>query len=77
MALLTIATISENAKNGHEENVGEFITHHVQNSAEWNIFGYHLHLPQFEPINVFGISIDLSITKHVVMLWIASIFLLL
>jgi F-type H+-transporting ATPase subunit a len=77
MALLTIAAISENAKNGHEENVGEFITHHVQNSAEWNVFGFHLHLPQFEPINVFGISIDLSITNHVVMLWIASIFLLL
>lgn len=62
---------------GHEENVGQFIVHHVQNSNEWNIFGYHLQLPQFEPINVLGISIDLSITNHVVMIWIASIFLIL
>lgn len=76
MALWTVATVSENAKNVHEENVGEFIIHHVQNSSEWNIFGFHLQLPQFEPINVFGISIDLSITNHVVMLWLAAIFLL-
>jgi len=65
------------AGTGHEENVGEFIVHHVQNSGEWNIFGYHLHLPSFEPINLFGISIDLSVTNHVVMLWIASLFLIL
>lgn len=76
MAMWT-ATVTEQAGNGHEENVGEFIVHHVQNSGEWNVLGYHLHLPQFEAINFFGLSIDFSITNHVVMLWLASIFLIL
>lgn len=76
MALWTLTAISENTENGQDENVGDFIIHHIQNSNEWNIFGYHLHLPHFEPLNIFGVSIDFSITNHVVMLWIASIFLL-
>jgi len=61
----------------HNETVGDFIVHHVQNSHEWNFFGYHIHLPQFEPVNVLGIQIDLSITNHVVMIWIAALFILL
>jgi len=72
-----MAFASETTNGGHEENVGQFIVHHVQNSGEWNIFGYHLQLPKFEPVNVLGLSIDLSITNHVVMLWVASIFLIL
>ncbi|MCK4753895.1 MAG: F0F1 ATP synthase subunit A [Calditrichia bacterium] len=64
-------------QEGQEENVGEFIVHHVTNSNEWNLFGYHLQLPQFEPITVLGMQIDLSITNHVVMIWIAALFLLL
>ena len=60
-----MAFASETTNGGHEENVGQFIVHHVQNSGEWNIFGYHLQLPKFEPVNVLGLSIDLSITNHV------------
>jgi len=74
-----MAFASETTNGGHEENVGEFIIHHVQNSGEWTIIPDYitLHLPQFKPINVLGMSIDLSITNHVVMLWIASLFLIL
>jgi F-type H+-transporting ATPase subunit a len=72
-----IASYSSGTQEGQEENVGEFIVHHVTNSNEWNVFGYHVHLPQFEPINILGIQIDLSITNHVVMIWIAAIFLIL
>ncbi|HFE63310.1 MAG TPA: ATP synthase F0 subunit A, partial [Caldithrix sp.] len=35
------------------------------------------HLPTFEPINVLGVQIDLSITLHVVMMWVASLILIL
>jgi F-type H+-transporting ATPase subunit a len=49
---------------------------HVQNSDHWNIFGYHLHLPHLE-LNLFGMHLDMSITNHVVMLWIAALFLIL
>ena len=72
-----MATATETSNGGHEENVGEFIVDHVKNSGEWHIPGLHIHLPTFEPINIFGISIDMSITNHVVMLWIAAIFLIL
>ena len=77
--MLHNSALNSGAEEGaaHQENVGEFIVHHVQNSNEWNIFGYHLPLPQFEPFTVLGIQIDLSITNHVVMIWVASIFLFL
>jgi F-type H+-transporting ATPase subunit a len=69
--------VLDTAEDGKNEDIGQYIIHHVQNNNEWNIFGYHLHLPQFEPINIFGITIDLSITNHVVMIWVASLFLIL
>ncbi len=65
------------AEHGQNEDIGSYIIHHVQNSSEWNVFGVKIHLPQFEPIQIFGINIDLSITNHVVMIWIASLFLVL
>lgn len=78
MALLAaLATYDSGTQEGQEENVGDFIVHHVTNSNEWNVFGYHLQLPQFEPITFLGIQIDLSITNHVLMIWIAALFLIL
>ncbi len=78
MALLSSYHLYQSPEaKGQEENVGEFILHHVQNSNEWNIFGYHVQLPQFEPVNIFGVQFDFSITNHVVMIWIAAIFLIL
>lgn len=75
--LSAISTNNNSVHNGNEENIGNYIMHHVQNNNEWNIFGYKLHLPQFEPFTIFGIPIDMSITNHVVMIWIASIALIL
>ncbi len=72
-----LSSIATFAEEGHEENVGQFIIHHVKNSNEWNILGYHLQLPQFEPFSIFGITINMSITNHVVMLWVAALFLIL
>jgi F-type H+-transporting ATPase subunit a len=59
------------------ENIGHWIEHHLHNSGEWHLPGLHLHLPQFEPFQLFGMTIDLSITNHVVMLWIAGLILIL
>jgi F-type H+-transporting ATPase subunit a len=75
--LFSLTGLRSVAEEEHTENVGEFIVHHVQNSHEWNVFGYHIHLPQFEPVNILGVTVDFSITNHVVMLWIASLFLIL
>ena len=60
----------------HEESLGDFILHHLKDSKEWNLFGYHIHLPTFKPVNLFGLEIDFSITLHVVMMWFAAILLI-
>jgi len=64
---------------GHGDDLGSTILHHITNSNSID-FGFNdasghpvaIHLPQFE---IFGI--DMSITKHVVMMWVASVVLIL
>jgi len=67
-----LLTVTEEAK---QQGLGEYIVHELQDSNKWNILGYNLHLPIFKPISILGIEFDLSITLHVVMMWIAAIFL--
>ena len=54
---------------GPENNFGEVLIHHTTNSNEMQFLTWKLHLPELP--TVFGI--DLSITKHVVMIWIAAL----
>jgi F-type H+-transporting ATPase subunit a len=56
-----------------EENLFIELLHHLRdaNTIEVPIVG-HLQLPQFPPLHVGGVLIDVSITKHVVFLWIAA-----
>lgn len=66
---------------GHGEgNVSEMFKHlfeHVQDSRDLELpFIGHVHLPHFEPITVGGLTLDISITKHVVFLWIAAALLI-
>ncbi|NTU52533.1 MAG: F0F1 ATP synthase subunit A [Chlorobiaceae bacterium] len=64
----------EQAASGeHEEKAGDVIMHHVKDSnvLAFEPFG-EIELPHLQ----LG-SLDISITKHVVMIWIASVVLLL
>ncbi len=74
-ALFYIEEAEKGAEKG--ESLGEYIMHHIQDSREWNLLGYHLHLPAFKPIHILGIELDLSITQHVLMMWFAALFLIL
>jgi F-type H+-transporting ATPase subunit a len=49
---------------------------HLKDSHEIDLPFAHLELPQFPPIVVGGVSIDLSITKHIFFLWIAALLLI-
>ncbi|KAA3611261.1 MAG: ATP synthase F0 subunit A [Calditrichaeota bacterium] len=70
----SVATVPKAAESG---NIGQWIIDHISNSTEWHLpFGIHIHLPQFEPVQIGGVSLDFSITNHVVMIWIAAIILL-
>jgi len=53
------------------------LLHHVQDSHELELPWGRVELPAFPPIHVGGISIDLSITKHVVFLWVAALVVVL
>jgi len=56
-----------------KENIGGWIQHHLHNNSEWHVFpGIKIHLPHLPPFHFLGMNIDLSITNHVLMLWIAG-----
>jgi len=66
------------AGGGHGDDIGSTILHHITDSKTFDL-GFNdasghpisIPLPQFE---IYGV--DMSITKHVVMMWVASIALL-
>jgi F-type H+-transporting ATPase subunit a len=62
------------------QSIGELfkeLFHHVQDSPEIELpFIGHVHLPHFPPLTIGGLSLDISITKHVVFLWFAAAILI-
>ena len=70
----TLHVATQTAEHGESGSAifGELL-HHVQDSHEIEIPFGHIELPQFAPIHIGGMSIDLSITKHVVFVWLAAI----
>lgn len=73
VVLSLIASPLQASESAKEENLGDFITHHISNSYEWHpIPGVTLHLPHW---HVFGI--DLGISQHVLMMFIAAALLIL
>ena len=61
----------------HKAEGGNLFTElfeHAHDSRELELpFIGHIHLPQFDPIRIAGVSVDLSITKHVLFLWVAAL----
>jgi len=51
------------------------LLHHVQDARVLDTPFGRVALPQFPPLHVAGIAVDLSITKHVVFLWGAALIL--
>ena len=52
------------------------LLHHLQDSRELEVPFGHIALPQFPPLEIGGLTVDLSITKHVVYLWLAAVLLI-
>ncbi len=53
------------------------VMHHIldAHTLDFEPFG-EIHLPQFPPVQIGGLTIDLSPTRHVIMMWIACAILL-
>lgn len=58
-----------------EPALGDMIMHHVTDSHTWESPLGIVHLPRWQPIHVGGLTIDLSPTKHVLMMLIAAVLL--
>ncbi len=71
MAIAYAAT--EEGAHGGEHSIGESLLHHVQDANVIEIWPGHVYIPL--PHLDLGF-IDFSITKHLVLMWVACIFLI-
>ncbi len=76
------ATVGQTMSVAHDTHAtdsgGNWIIQEVSDSQEINLEPLAtIHLPQFTPVRILGLTIDLSITKHVVFLWVAGLVLIL
>jgi F-type H+-transporting ATPase subunit a len=54
-------------------DIKEMILHHLADSHEWETpFGV-VHLPQFDPVHLGPLTLDFSITKHVLFMFFAAV----
>jgi len=70
-------TVMSAAASSSSASNGTWIIEHVADShiLEFKPFG-EIHLPQFPPVHIGGMTIDFSLTKHIVMIWFAVLLLL-
>lgn len=59
-----------------EGNMFAELLHHLADAPKIETPLGYLSLPQFAPLQVGGLTIDLSVTKHVVFLWLAAVLLI-
>ena len=70
----TIRALAESApQEGEGFNIQEMILHHLADSHEWEVGPWVIHLPTFEPVHWGPLTLDFSITKHVLFMFIAAI----
>lgn len=66
------------ARAPEKVDIGGTILHHITNSNQIEIpFIGYVDLPHFPDIHIAGLTINLSPTKHVVMMWMVALLLLL
>lgn len=58
---------------GETPDLGGVLLHHTGNSSELEFFSFTFHLPQWSPVHLGPLVIDLSPTKHVVFVLVAAI----
>jgi F-type H+-transporting ATPase subunit a len=87
VALLAVAPMTVSAQEhstiGHAvqsaQGPVDFITPHITDSRHLELPALNSHLateielPHWEPVNVFGVMVDFSLTKHVVFMMLAAI----
>lgn len=74
----SVHTAASQAAPAHAEKF-EFshLLEHIRNSSVIDIPGGHLELPHFPPLHIGGLTIDLSISKHVFFMLLSALILIL
>jgi F-type H+-transporting ATPase subunit a len=54
-------------------DIKDMILHHMVDAEKWEVMFWTIYLPQFEPVQVGPLSIDFSITKHVLFMFFAAV----
>lgn len=75
LALLQEPTAA--GQHGSRLNLEEIIMHHMVNSRQLDLPGKTITLPQWPPVHLGPLTIDFSLTKHVVFLLLAAVLVLL
>lgn len=63
----------EQAAGGSVPDIGGMLMHHLADNRAIELPGWTWELPQWEPIHLGGLTIDMSPTKHVVFMALAAI----
>jgi F-type H+-transporting ATPase subunit a len=71
-----LADTARAVAEGAEQFNFTHLFNHLRDSHEVEIPFGHIMLPHFPPVTIGGITIDLSITKHVFFLWVAGLILI-
>lgn len=64
------------AKEGGEFDIKEMILHHLADSNVWESPWGDVHLPQFAPVQLGPITLNFSITKHVLFMAISAVLVM-
>ena len=61
---------------GGKFDIKEMILHHLADSKTWEAPWGEVHLPQFEPVHLGPITLDFSITKHILFMMISALLVM-
>jgi F-type H+-transporting ATPase subunit a len=54
-------------------DIRDMILHHIVDSEKWEFMWWTIYLPQFEPVQIGPVTIDFSITKHVLFMFFSAV----
>ena len=64
------------SQEGEEFDITEMIMHHLADSDVWESPFGEVHLPQFAPVHLGPITLDFSITKHVLFMMLSAVLVM-
>ena len=73
----TLHAAAHTAEHGEGSVNFTELLHHVQDSRELELPWLRIDLPHWAPIQIGSLTLDLSITKHVIFVWLAALIVIL